>query len=158
MVGYVLSILGIIVAGVFIDIIVPSGSINKYIKGIYSIFVVAVMIGPLVKLLAKKGDLTLKYEEYQINETLLTYIHENQAKSMELEMEQTLDQEGFANIDIILNFSSENNELNYLSCQVNLKNLVISADKQHINKYEFIKEIIKNGTNLTDEEIIIDEW
>ena len=43
MTGYILSVLGIVIAGVFMDVILPSGTIAKYIKGIYSIFVVAVL-------------------------------------------------------------------------------------------------------------------
>ena len=41
MTSYILSILGIIVAGLLIDVIVPNGTISKYIKSIYSIFVVS---------------------------------------------------------------------------------------------------------------------
>ena len=158
MTGYILSILGIVVAGVFIDIIVPSGSINKYIRGIYSIFVVAVLVSPIMKLLNKTNDFTIKYEDYNLNTDLLSYIYTMRATSLETNMEKALTEEGFSNIDIILNFSIENDELQYNSCEINLKNLVISSDKQHINKYEFIKEVVKVNTNLTDEEIIINEW
>ncbi len=158
MTGYILSILGIVVAGMFIDIIIPSGTISKYIKGIYSIFVVAIIISPVVKFLNKNHDFTIKYHQYEININLLDYIHSSRATSLENNLEKVLANEGLTNIDIILNFSTENNELKYNSCNVNLKNLVISADKQHINKYEFIKTVIKQNTNLTDEEIIFDEW
>lgn len=156
--GYILSILGIVVAGVLIDIIVPTGSINKYIKSIYSIFVVAVLISPVVKLLNKANDFSFKYDDYQINTNLLTYIYEKQVSSHEKSIEQAFADKGFSNVDIVLNFSIENDELRYNSCQVNLKNLVISADKQHINKYEFVKTVVKESTNLKPEEIIIDEW
>ena len=61
MTGYILSILGIIVIGILIDIIVPNGAINKYIKSIYSIFVVAVLINPIFGLVKKAEDFTLKY-------------------------------------------------------------------------------------------------
>ncbi len=157
MAGYILSILGIVIAGVFIDIIVPSGSISKYIKGIYSIFVVAVIISPVIKFLNKSHDFTIKYEEYNINDNLLKYIYTMRATSLETNIEKVLNEEGFSGVDIIIKFSIENNELKYNSCYANLKNLEISADKQHINKYEFIMEIIKENTNLTEEEIIIDE-
>ena len=158
MTGYILSILGIVVAGVFIDIIIPSGTINKYIRGIYSIFVVAVLVSPVVKLLNKSQDFSITYEEYNINENLLKYIYTMRCQSLETNLENALKEEGFANVDIILNFSIENNELKYNLCNVNLKNLVITPDKQHINKYEFIRKVVKENTNLTDEEIIIDEW
>ena len=157
MTGYVLSVLGIVIAGVFIDIIVPSGSISKYIKGIYSIFVVAVLINPILKFLNKNHDFTVKYKDYEISSNLIEYIFKKQILATEKEIEDRLKIEGFSNIDISLFYSIENNELNYNSCSVNLKNLVISSDKQHINKYEFIKNIIKESTSLTEEEIIIDE-
>jgi len=155
--GYILSILGIVVAGIFIDIIVPNGSINKYIRSVYSIFVIAVLVSPIVKFLNKKHDITIHYEDYKINSNLLNYIYSMRADSVEKNIETELNKEGFSNIDIILNFSIENDELSYISCQINLKNMVINADKQHINKYEFIKKIVQEYTNLTEEEIIFNE-
>jgi stage III sporulation protein AF len=155
MIGYILSVLGIVVIGVFIDIIIPTGTINKYIKGIYSIFVVVVIINPVVKFLNKKHDFSIKYEDYQADNKLLDYIFSMRSNSLENCIESSLNEQGFSNIDIILKFSIENNELKYNSCSVNLKNMVISSDKQHINKYEFIKKRIKENTGLTDEEIII---
>ena len=157
MAGYILSILGIIIAGVIIDIIIPSGSINKYIKGIYSIFVVAVLISPLVRFLNKTRDFKISYQEYKVDAELLKYIYSMRASSTEENLENLLSNEGFLNIDIILEFSIQNEKLEYNSCKVNLKNMVISSDKQHINKYEFIKKIIKENTNLTDERIVINE-
>lgn len=157
MTGYLLSILGIVFAGVFIEIIVPSGNINKYIRGIYSIFVVAVLVNPIMQFMNKTKNFTIKYHEYEVNQNLLNYIYEQRVSEHEDTIELALKNEGFANVDININFSIEKENLVYNSCQINLKNLVISSDKQHINKYEFIKNIVKEGTNLADEEIIIDE-
>ena len=155
--GYILSILGIILAGIFIDILVPTGSVSKYIKSIYSIFVVAVILSPVVKFLTKKDVYTLKYEDYQINEKLMNFIYNGRADELKAKIEKRLDEEGFKNIDIKINYSSNNNEFQLNSIKVNLKNLVIQADKQHINKYEFISDVIKEFTNLTDEVILFYE-
>ena len=156
--GYILSILGIVIAGVVIDIIIPSGTINKYIKAIYSIFVVAVLISPLVKFISKTQDISISYIEHETDKELLKYIYKMRVKSAEDNLENIFKIEGFENIDIILEFSIENEKLEYISCKVNLENLVISTDKQHINKYEFIKKTVKENTNLTDERIIINGW
>lgn len=158
MTGYILSILGIVVIGVFLDVIIPSGAINKYIKGIYSIFVVAVIINPVIKFVNKNHNFVINYKEYNENEDLLNYIFNKRATALENDMENILSSNGFSNIDIKLNISIENNELRYSSCKINLENMVISSDKLNINKYEFIKDIIKENTNLTDEEILFDEW
>lgn len=157
MAGYILSILGIVIAGIIIDIIVPSGNINKYIKSIYAIFVVAVILSPLINYLSKEHDLTLHYDDYQVSEQLLNYISKQKVTSLEQEIENTLNEEGFSNVDIKINYSIENNELSLNSCTVNLQNLVIVADKQHINKYEFIIEVVEEHTNLTEEVIIFYE-
>ena len=155
--GYILSILGIVIAGVLIDIIMPSGTINKYIKSIYSIFVVAVLLNPLIKFLHKNHNFTVKYKDYEINSNLIDYIYQSKVNSLEINIKKLLEDNGFKQVDIIFDYSIENDELIYKSCTLNLKNMVIDADKQHINKYEYIKDIVKQNTNLKDGEIIINE-
>ncbi len=157
MAGYILSILGIVVAGVFIDIIIPNGTISKYIKSIYAIFVLAVIISPIINFFNKNQGFNLQYQEYEINENLINYINQNKVKSIENNITADLEEEGMSNIDIIINYSIDNNELSINSCTINLKNLVISADKQHINKYEIIKQIVHEHTNLAEEEMIFYE-
>ncbi len=157
MAGYILSILGIVVAGVFIDIIIPNGTISKYIKSIYAIFVLSVIISPIINFFNKNQGFNLQYQEYEINENLINYINQNKVKSIENNITADLEEEGMSNIDIIINYSIDNNELSINSCTINLKNLVISADKQHINKYEIIKQIVHEHTNLAEEEMIFYE-
>ena len=156
--GYILSILGIVIAGIIIDIILPTGTISKYIKSIYSIFVVAVLLMPLINFLNKNNGFKLNYTDYELQENLINFISTKRVDSLEINIEEHLLSEGFNSIDIEINFSIENNEILLNSCDVNLKNLEISADKQHINKYEFIKEVVTNFTNLNSEEIIFNEW
>lgn len=157
MYNYVLSILGIVIAGVLIDVIVPSGSINKYIKSIYSVFVVAILLNPLIKFLNKNHNFNIKYEQYEINDNLSNYIFKMRATSLETNIEKMLDEKGFKHIDIKINFSIENYEIKYNSCYANIENMVIDEDNLHINKYDYIKEVIKHQTNLTDGDIIINE-
>ncbi len=157
MAGYILSILGIVVAGVFIDIIIPSGTISKYIKSIYAIFVLAVIITPIIKFFNNNQGFNLQYQEYEINQNLINYIQTNKIATIENDITLELENEGLFNIDIIINYSIDNNELSINSCTINLENLVISSDNQHINKYEIIKEIVREHTNLTDEEMIFYE-
>lgn len=156
--GYILSILGIIVAGVVIDVIIPSGSINKYIKSIYAIFVVAVILMPILNFFVSGKELSFKYENYEIQQSLADYIFQKRAETTKLNILKDLEKNGLTKIDIELNYSTNNNELLFNSCIVNLKNMVISTDKQHINKYDYIIEIVSFYTNLTEEEIIINEW
>lgn len=157
MAGYILSILGITMAGVMLDIIIPSGNTSKYIKSLFGIFVLAVIISPVVKFLNNNHDFKLEYIDYEVNQTLLNYINNQKIIALSENIEGELENNGFNNIDIKINYSTEDNILIYNSCEINLKNLVIVEDKQHINKYEFIIEVVKTHTSLTDEVIIFHE-
>lgn len=156
--GYILSILGIVVAGIIIEVIIPTGTISKYIKSVYAIFVVAVLLMPLINFLNKNHGLQLSYSDIELQQNLINYISKSRVEKTETNIEQHLSNEGFNSIDIKLNYLIENNEIVYKICEVNLTNLSISEDKQHINKYEFIKEVVISYTNLDGQEIKFDEW
>ena len=155
--GYILTILGIVLAGILIDIIVPTGKINKYIKSIFAIFVVAVIIMPVVKLISNKDNITIDYNDYEIEENLMNYIFSSRVRAYENEIETALNNAGYSKVDIKINYSINSNELSLNSCEVNLKNMTSSNIEMHNNRYEFIAETIKEITNLTDEVIIFYE-
>ena len=156
MTGYILSILGIVIAGIIIEIIVPAGAINKYIKGVYSLFVVAVLISPIMNFATKDINFKFAFNDYVVDEKLHEYIASQRVNSLELNIEKTLADDGFSGVDINIEFSLENNSLLYKNCYINLQKLVIDLDKQHINKYEFITKVVVDHTNLTEEEIVFD--
>ena len=85
--GYVISILGIVICGIIIDVIIPVGSISKYIKGIYSVFVVAVIISPVINLIANKNNVKLNYENFDFDQELVLYIYEKRTNNLEMEIE-----------------------------------------------------------------------
>ena len=120
-------------------------------------FVLAVIITPIIKFFNDNQGFNLEYQEYEINQNLINYIQTNKIEAMENNIVSDLEDEGLLNIDILINYSLDNNELSINSCTINLENLVISSDKQHINKYEIIKQIVRENTNLTDEEMIFYE-
>ena len=155
--GYVLSIVGIIFAGVIVDVIIPAGSTAKYIKSIYAVFVVAVLILPIINFINNNKGFVIEYDEYEVNEKLLNYIYSNRVETLEDNISNSLKSNGLENIDIEINYSIENEDLVMLTCTINLKNLVINENFTHINKYDYIKKVVKDYIDLSDEEIIIYE-
>lgn len=152
--AYVLSVLGIVVCGIIIDVILPTGNISKYIKSVYSIFVVAVIINPIVSFLTNKNDIKLNYNNFEIDTELVNYIYEKRTNNLEKTIEKELENEGFLNVDIELQYSINNNEIEYKTCTANLKKMLILEDELNINKYEFIQKIVTDYVSLTNEEIV----
>lgn len=155
--GYILSILGIVVVGIIIDVIIPSGSINKYIKSIYSIFVVMILINPIITFINNHKEFKFDYNDYELSSGLLTYIEKQKVTAMQKEIVERLDEEGLKKVEVEIKYSLENDNLILNSCIINLQNVEISADKQHINKYEIITKVVKEITNLSEEVIVIYE-
>lgn len=155
--AYIISILGITLCGVLIEIILPAGQTSKYIKSIYAIFVVAVILNPVINFFSKTNNVDLNYNNFEISDKLLNYISTQKVEAAKQSIIAELNQNGASNIDLNLNFTHENNELVYKSCVVNLKNLVYQPADKHISKYELIIKVVKQHTNLTDEVIIFDE-
>lgn len=154
---YILSILGITLCGVLIDIILPAGSTSKYIKSVFAIFVVAVVLNPVITFFANTKDLCIKYQDVEVNEKLINYITKQKVEQTKNSIILDLNNQGASGVDITLHFTLENNEIVYNSCTVNLKNLVYKPSDKHNSKYELITEVVKQHTNLSDEVIIFDE-
>ena len=152
--AYLLSVFGIVLAGVILDVVLPAGSINKYIKSIYSIFVVFVLINPIFSFLKQERRFLFTYQDYQLDEKLMEYVYTKRTEAVSTQIANELKKSGITDVDINLKYSIENNELIYNSCLINLDNMTITEDKQHINIYEFITEILLQYTNLSEQEIV----
>ncbi len=155
--AYIISILGITLCGVLIDIVLPAGSTSKYIKSIYSIFVVAVILNPLITFFAKTKNINLDYNNFETSQTLIDYINTQKIKSVETTIIEDLKQKGVSNIEVKINYDWQNNQLIYKSCLIDLKNMVYQPTDKHTNKYELITEVVQQHTNLSNEVIIFDE-
>ena len=71
--AWLMSIVGVVALGVLLEIMLPDGKISKYIKGIFSLAVVLIIITPLPKfLLSDFGfDKIFDSDKYQYDSTFV---------------------------------------------------------------------------------------
>lgn len=158
--SWLLSVIGIVVIGVLINLILPEGEIQKYIKAIFSVFVVFIMIYPILNIDISK----INYDEFFYNQTSVTvdekYLEnykEKYRESLQNQCETVLNNNGYQNVrvEIYLNLSSEKFEIEKI--YVNLKNLVINGNSVHIDKYKEIKSIIVSLLDVEEGKVIMNE-
>ena len=53
MTAWIFSIIGIIFLGVMLEIVIPDGKTNSFIKSIYSIILMFVIVNPIIKIFNK---------------------------------------------------------------------------------------------------------
>lgn len=104
---WLLSIVGVVSLGVLIEIIMPEGEHSKYIKGIFSLVVVFVIISPFPKLI--KGESTSDFfssESVQISQDEDSYeaIKNNYRKKVENGFDSILEEYGFEDLQFTIEY------------------------------------------------------
>ena len=146
--GYLLSLLGVILLGVLVDAILPSGSTSKYISGMFAIIVMFVMISPVITWLKNDYKITDYFttSEIQLNDKLLYNINNNKLNALESEIQQELEDSGLAE------------DVKITQVLVDLNNLVINKNSVNINKYVYIRQVVQAHVAVSEEVIKFCEW
>lgn len=143
---WILSLVGIAFLGVMIDIVAPSGNISKFIKSIFAIFILFVLVSPLQNLVKNgigKFEFVSNKDLNQDEEFLIKY-NQNLAIYYADRLTQTLVNSGFKGIVVTILPSLTDLNFNILEIQIDKSKLVLTDEIKNININEKIKEIIDN--------------
>ena len=151
--SWILSIVGVVVIGVVVELIMPEGNISKYIKGFLAIFIVFIMINPLTNItiddVFAPGDYVLN-----LDNDFLQEVNEDRIREYKLLLQETLSEEGYEDVSITFDTKSKNGKLEIVSIFVDLSKVVLNEKVENINIYNNIKNIIKNAIQIDSEDII----
>ena len=157
--GYLLALLGVVVLGVLIDVILPSGSTSKYISGIFAIFVMFVMISPVLTFIKSDYKLSDYFTnvDIELNQNLLYTINDNKFNAMEDTITKHLQNKGYNNVVIDIQFTLEADNVEITQVLVDLTNLVINTNSTNINRYVYIRQVVMQHIAVTEEVIVFSE-
>ena len=155
---WVLSVAGISIIGVLIELILPMGQTKKYVKGVFAFIVVLVIITPLPKLFGGEYRVEDIFEEDAIiiQEDFIYEINRDRLEKIEAMIESDLLEKGYKNIDIQLNANIFTNNMSIDAVFVDLSGLVISENLQHKNINDIVIESVLKYVNVPKSDIIID--
>lgn len=105
--AWLLSIVGVVSLGVLIEIIMPEGEHSKYIKGIFSLIVVFVIVAPFPKLFdsANISDFTQgEIAETEMDETSFEAIKEGYREKSRQGFEELLSENGIEGLEYTLTY------------------------------------------------------
>lgn len=159
-ISWLISIVGIVLIGVLVDIILPEGSMQKYIKSVFSIFVVFVMIYPIINIDINKIDFNkFIYNDSSItlNDRYLDNFHKSYKKSLEELTEKQLETKGFLNVDVEISYIMLNNKFEIQKVILNAQNLVINNEVVHIDKYKEMKNVVMEFLYIEGNKVVINE-
>ena len=143
---WIISVVGVILLSVLTDVLRPEGQMNKYVKGIFSILLIFVIIAPLADFIRKDieiGDL-LNFDM----ESDGIVVEKSEIVEMEESLRIDLETLGIQCEKVVI-FSRENNINTIVGVNVFLK------EKKEEMDVDRIRKIIKNKINIEQEKIFI---
>lgn len=153
--SWVLTIVGVIIITVIVEITMPDGNINKYIKGILVIFTVFVMVSPITNLnifgSIKNSDYDIKLDDSYLGD-----VNSQIANEYKIIIESKLKTKGYENVTIDIDLKDDE-KLEIDAVFVYLCDLVLKSNDESINIYNNIKSIIKSVVVVDAEDIIFYE-
>ncbi len=158
---WILSIAGVVCLSVIVELVLPEGQMNRYIKGTFSFIIILVIILPLPNLLGQKIDLgnIFSYDEIKVDDDYLYQLNLDKINSLKEKIEKEVLDHGYQNVSIYINCNIFENSLTFKSITVELENLVISENAEHKNITKIKKDItsiIKSYIEIDEEAILYD--
>jgi len=158
--SWIISIVGIVILGVLIDLILPEGQMQKYIKSIFSVIVVLTMVSPVLNIDLNKIEFNkFIYNEssIELNDKYLKNYNEDYKKTLERLLENSLEDKGYKNVSVEISYNLSNNYFEIQKVVLNIKNLVINTNQVHIDKYKEMRAIAVNLLNVKEGVVVIYE-
>lgn len=156
--GWLLSVVGIVIIALLVDILLPVGKTSKLIKSVLAIFSVFVIISPIKQLDINNFNLSSFLGSIQIDSNFVEDRNYEKLKSLERTIEKNLEENGYSGIKIQLQGEFTQEKANISRIFVDLHNLVLKDENLNINKYTNIVAIIKKVVTIKEECIIFYEW
>lgn len=146
--AWVLGIIGVVFLGVMVDIVTPDGKTNAFIKSIFAIVFMYIVISPILQLVNDSGiDVSKIF--VQIDEDVEHIKFENKCK-----IENYLFDKGIEGVIVEVDGYSTSNDFILDKIYVNIDNLVINKNVEHINEYKLITSMIMEIVEVSEEDII----
>ena len=107
--GWLIGIVGVVSLGVLIEVLVPEGENSKYIRGIFSIIIIFVIISPLPTL--AKGDYVKGFspdtQEISIDSQYYDTVKEDMQNKVKDNLQKKLESAGYNDLSYDIQFDEE---------------------------------------------------
>lgn len=154
---WLLSIAGVSILSILVDVILPSGQTNKYIKGIFAFCMILVIISPIPKLINKDFNLDniIIVEDITIDKEFIYQSNRDKLTLVKSQIESELEELGITSVYVSVNGDIFSEKMKIENVFVDLSEMVINENVQHTNIEKTVKQAVRKFVSLQEEQIII---
>ena len=138
----------------------PDGEMNKYVKGVFSIIALCVILSPIPKFFKNDfnvGDLFYDSSAISVDADFLDATNKQIKNQYENTLIVKLKDAGFDNVKVEILYDVSNYNFHIKKVIIDISNMVINTNMAHINKYTEIVDITKKYLNVEESDIVINE-
>ena len=152
---WLLSIAGISVLSVVVDVLIPKGQMEKYVKGVFAFVMVLVIIAPIPKILSSEINMgeIFKSEEIVLQQNFLEQTNQNKLTLCKQAVEAEIESRGIDGVKVTAYGNIFDIDMKIEKIFVDLSELVINEKTEHIDIKKTVTDIVLNMTNLKKEQI-----
>lgn len=157
--SWVMSICGVSILSVLVDLFLPEGQTNKHIKNIFSFAILLVMIAPLPNLIKSAPSISSMFDDfdYTIQTEYIYGVNRSKVEKLCDEIEDELTEKGILNAQVEISADTYDFNLRIDGVFVNLEQMVLS-DKVNKNEiYDIVYDCVCKKINIKKEKVMIDE-
>lgn len=154
--AWVLSIVGIVILTLIVDIILPEGQTNKYIKSVFAVITVFVIALPIPSLFNGDIDIggVLKNEQAGVIDTaFIENLMQERAAVVKDELLKEYKANGIDNVEVEISYKDDV-KFSIEKIFINVKNSVIVGSDKNINIKEKVLSITINLLDISDENVV----
>ena len=155
--GWLIGILSIVILGTVVDLISAGGRMSKYIRSVFAAVTVLVIILPLPSLIRNGINFDSSFliqNEFELDENYLRWAETVKLSALARGVQEQLRQDGVQGAVVTVEGSARANNITIELVRVNLENVVIDGNNQHINKYELIRQLVAEYLSIDRGQVI----
>ncbi len=145
---WVLNLVGVSLMGILLEILLPTGKTNKYIKGVLALVTVYVVVSPIIKIF--NNEISIKNfftTDIVIDEEFIFKTSQSYFEKEEKCLEDILEKNGIENVKVnIVPSINGQNKIEFV--KICTKNMTLTKDYSNIDIIGKIEEIVKSRLKI----------
>lgn len=157
--AWILSIAGVCILSVVVDLILPSGKTNSHIKNVMTYVIVLVVLAPLPQLM--QSDFSLEdvfgRTEFGLQYEYIYSLNQSKLDAMTNNINDGLEDAGILGVVVSVSANIFDKDMRVDAVYVDLYNIVITNPSENINIKSEIREIVLSVVDIKEDLIIFYE-
>lgn len=143
--AWILSIAGIISLSVVVELLLPEGSLNRYIRAIFSFVIVLVIISPVPSLIGKNFSYdSIEIEDnFSLQEDYIFQLNVYKTEALQDSISLEIKNKGYDGVVVSVSSEKNSSDFKIKNIFVELDNLVITDKAEHKDILDIEEEIFE---------------